>query len=168
MKILIAHPFSGTRKKTVELLQEKLRQQYRGADIVMWKADKPASREDIKKAEADLFVDFNLWGFEQGTLTGSIAYNLLDCKQIHILLDDRLPNERELEKQLSIAMFFYCTDALYCRRLSERYPELPYVKEAEDWKREETEEDAEHNAGVLCGIVKEVLQMCHMERQSGK
>ncbi len=159
MKILIAHSFLGTRKRTVELLKEKLQQQYRDADILVWSAEKPAAREDIRKAEADLFVDFNLWGFEQGTLAGSIAYNLLDCKQIHILLDDTLPNEKQLEKQLSIAMFFYCVDAQYCQYLSERYSEIPYLKEVKGWKRTEAADDAEHNAALLCGIVEDVLRI---------
>lgn len=159
MKILIAHSFLGIRKRTVELLKEKLQQRYRDADILMWSAEKPAAREDIRKTEADLFVDFNLWGFEQGTLAGSIAYNLLDCKQIHILLDDTLPNEKQLEKQLSIAMFFYCADAQYCQYLSERYPEIPYLKEVNDWKRTEAADGAEYNAGLLCGIVEEVLRI---------
>lgn len=162
MNILIAHAFSGIRKRTVELLQEKLQQQYQEASVSIWDAEKPATREDIRKAEADLFVDFNLLGFEQGTLAGSIAYNLLDCKQVHILLDDALPNEKQLEKQLSIALFFYCVDAQYCHYLLERYPELPYLKEAEGWKRTDGEDDAAHNAGLLCGIVEEVLRICHM------
>lgn len=161
LKIIMAHTFSGTRKKTVELLKERLQQQYEDADIMIVE-EKAATREDIKKAEADLFVDFNLSGFEQGTLTGGIAYNLLGCKQVHILLDAALPNEKQLEKQLSIAMFFYCVDAQYCRYLSERYPELPCLKEAEGWKRTETADAAEHNAGLLCSIVEEVLRICHM------
>lgn len=161
MKIIMTHAFSGMRKKTVELLKKKLQQQYKDADIVIVEG-KPSTREDIKKAEADLFVDFNLLGFEQGTLAGSIAYNLLACKQIHILLDDMLPNEKQLEKQLSIAMFFYCVDTQYCRYLSERYPELPYLKKAEGWEQAETADAAEHNAGLLCDIVEEVLRVCHM------
>lgn len=162
LKIIMTHAFSGTRKKTVELLKEKLLQQYEDAGIVIMEG-KPATREDIKKAEADLFVDFNLLGFEQGTLAGSIAYNLLDCKQVHILLDAALPNEKQLEKQLSIAMFFYCVDAQYCRYLSERYPEIPYLKEAEGWKQTDGANDVECNAGLLCGIVGEVLRICHMQ-----
>lgn len=146
----------------MELLKEKLQHQYLDVDILVWSAEKPAAREDIRKAEADLFVDFNLWGFEQGTLAGSIAYNLLDCKQIHILLDDTLPNEKQLEKQLSIAMFFYCVDAQYCQYLSERYPEIPYLKEVKGWKRTEAADAAENNAGLLCGIVEEVMRICHM------
>ncbi|MDE5679818.1 MAG: hypothetical protein K2I01_05235 [Lachnospiraceae bacterium] len=162
MKILIAHAFSGIRKRTVELLKEKLQRQYQGAEVFVWDAANPATLENIRKAEADLFVDFNLLGFEQGTLAGSIAYNLLDCKQIHILLDNALPNEKQLEKQLSIAMFFYCVDAQYGKYLSEQYPELPYLKEAEGWKRTDMADDAEHNASLLCGITKEVLRICHM------
>lgn len=161
LKIILAHAFSGTRKKTVELLKVKLLQQYKAADIIIMEG-KAAAREDIKKAEADLFVDFNLLGFDQGTLAGSIAYNLLDCKQVHILLDAALSNEKQLEKQLSIAMFFYCVGAQYYRYLSERYPELPYLKEAEGWEQTETADAAEHNAVLLCDIVEEVLRVCHM------
>lgn len=163
MKILIAHALEKTERTTVERLREKLQEKYRAADIEIWNAVKPPTREDIKKAEADMFVDFNLWGFEQGTLAGSLAYNLLACKQIHILLADKLPNEGQLEKQLSIAMFFFGADAQYCRYLSDRYPEISYLEEIEGWKQAETEADVEYNAGVLSGIVGNVLRICHMK-----
>lgn len=162
MKILIAHALEKIEKTTIERLREKLQERYKAADIEIWHAIKPPTREDIKKAEADVFVDFNLFGFEQGTLAGSIVYNLLDCKQVHILLDAGLPNEKQLEKQLSIAMFFFCVDAQYGQYLAERYPELPCLKEVKGFRRTGAAADAEQNAGLLCEAVEEVLQRCHL------
>lgn len=49
MKIIMTHVFSGMRKKTVELLKEKLQQQYKDADIVIVEG-KPSTREDIEKS----------------------------------------------------------------------------------------------------------------------
>jgi len=162
LKILIAHALEKIERTTVERLREKLQEKYKAADIEIWNAVKPPTREDIKKAEADMFVDFNLFGFEQGTLAGSIVYNLLDCKQVHILLDTGLPNEKQLEKQLSIAMFFFCVDAQYGQYLAERYPELPSLQEVEGFQKTDAAADVEHNAGLLCDVVGKVLQRCRL------
>ena len=40
----------------------------------------------VKKEAPDLLITTNLWGFEQCTLTDNLALNLLNCKQIHLLL----------------------------------------------------------------------------------
>lgn len=162
MKIIITHAFSGALKEMTEQMGEKLKRQYQDADVLLWEAAKPATREELRQAEADLLVSFNLRGFEYGTLAGGIAYNLLDCKQVHFLLADGLPNENCLEKQLSIAMFFFCADSRYCKYLAEKYPEMPYLEEIEGWRQQDTAEDIENNAALLCGIVEKVILLCHM------
>lgn len=92
----------------------------------------PKERRDIigeiRALRPDVLVTVDLPGFEQRTLTDNISYNLLDCKQLHLLLHENPGNESCLAGQLSIAMFFYCEgDALY-NRLAQRYPHLPYLK----------------------------------------
>lgn len=163
MKILIVQTSSGKLEKLIKLLKEKLLAHYGDVMVEVWDNEKAEiTLAEVKKAEADLFVDFNLAGFEQGTLAGGISYNLLNCKQIHILLHDQLANERYLTKQLSIAMFFYCVGAGYYQELSKKYPDIPYLKEIKGWGHEDTDAEIVRNAGILYDIVGEVAGICHL------
>lgn len=117
------------------------------------------SEEDI----CEVIMTVDLYQFDKTTLTGNIFYNLLPCKQIHIITKDNLPNEKYLEKQLSIAMFFYCTEIQHYQYLLEKYPDIPYLKLVEGWKEQNDAESAESNAQILSDIVEEVMQICHME-----
>ena len=165
---MIVQTSSGKLEKIVTLLKEKLHKenlQTLHGDVVVEIWDNTRTEitlADVKKSEADLFVNFNLSGFEKGTLTGGISYNLLNCKQIHILLDDKLPNERYLSKQLSIAMFFYCVGSEYYQSLADRYPDIPYLKEINGWNSDNTDTGIAQNAGILCDIVWEVAKICHI------
>lgn len=175
MKIVITQPSSRQMQQAISLMKERLETNHQNASqndpfhtssnftVEIWDSNKPQiTCADIKKSEADLFVCFDLAGFEQSTLTDGIAYNLLDCKQIHILLEKELTNEKYLAKQLSISMFFYCADAEYFRYLQEKYPDIPYLKAIEGWKRdgEEGKINAEICGQVLFDIVWEVIRLC--------
>lgn len=165
VKILILHSFSGKSGKITEQMKDTLQAQRPDTVVEVWdNTESKLTYADLKKAEADLFVNFNLTGFEQSTLTDGIAYNLLNCKQIHILLDKNLPNEKYLAKQLSISMFFYCIGAEYCRYLWKKYPDLPYLKEIGGLQVQagEMQDSILENADALCGVVREVLEICHM------
>lgn len=163
MKILIVKTLSGKPGKMLELLQDKLQLLYGDMSVEVWdNGKKEITLADVKQSEADLFVNFNLSGFEQDTLTGGIAYNLLNCKQIQILFDAKLPNEKYLSKQLSIAMFFYCVGSDYRRYLLNRYPDIPYLKEIEGWNHGNTDTDIAENADILCGIIQEIVRICHI------
>lgn len=118
--------------------------------------------QGMRESKPDIVFTFNLSGFNQTTLTDNISYNLLPCKQIHIITKDNLPNEKYLEKQLSISMFFYCTDSKYYHYLLEEYPDIPYLKEVKGWKSSDDEKSAETNANILSEIIEEVMQICHM------
>lgn len=59
----------------------------------------------IKDDEPDLLVTYNLAGFELCTLTDSLSYNLLDCRQIHFVDRNDCPNNKYLEKERSINLF---------------------------------------------------------------
>lgn len=167
MKILITQPADGQMQKAIRLLKEKMEKSAQnitlGITVEIWDSARcQITCADIKKSEADLFINFNLSGFGQSTLTDGIAYNLLNCKQIHILLKDKLPEEKYLAKRLSISMFFYCTDAEYCRYLQEKYPDIPYLKLIEEWKNDGEGNSIENHAESLSGIVREVIQLCGM------
>lgn len=86
----------------------------------------------IQNAGADLLVTVNLAGFDTNTFTDSVSYNLLSCKQIHILWDKHLSNEKVLRHPLSIAMFFVCVGMDYQEYLLEKYPDIPWLKGVED------------------------------------
>lgn len=106
-----------------------------------------------KVLDADLLITFNLAGFEHSTLTNGISYNLLKGKQIHFLMNRELINEKYLEKQLSISMFFFCLDDLYCRYLQEKYPDIPFLQSLE----------LSVGADSLCAAVFMVIDMCKLE-----
>ena len=115
---------------------------------------------EIKALQPEILITADLPGFEQCTLTDNISYNLLDCKQLHLLFHDKLPNERYLKKQLSIAMFFYCAGNDYYGHLRRQYPELPYLKELPDWQSGTDEEAVGKNAETLYMALREVLREC--------
>lgn len=82
MKIMIAQTEKGQEKLLGEL-REKLSESCPEAvvEIVRDDARRQASYEDIRRADPDLFINFDLAGFEQTTLTGGVVYNLLNAKQ---------------------------------------------------------------------------------------
>ena len=43
---------------------------------------------EIKALQPEILITADLPGFEQCTLTDNISYNLLDCKQLHLLFHD--------------------------------------------------------------------------------
>lgn len=147
-------------EKIIEQVKKNLEIRHSGWYVEAW--DNAAHRltnAEVVKAQPDLFVNFDLAGFEQSTLTDGIAYNLLNCKQIHILLNQRLPNEKCLHKPLSIAMFFYCAGREYYKYLLKQYPELPFLQEISGWKEEDTEAAVMENAEVLCTMILETTKL---------
>jgi hypothetical protein len=116
----------------------------------------------LKELSPDLLMTTDLTGFEQSTLTDNISYNLLDCKQIHLLLHDKLPNEHLLEKQLSIAMFFYCTHNEYYEYLVRTYNNLPYIRKITGWNEAKGDADCADNADVISSIINDVRTKCKL------
>ncbi len=106
-------------------------------DVMVWN---PVQHRDligdIKKASPDYLVTLDLLGFERMTLTDQIAYNLLGCRQIHILLSDAPQNEKYLARPLSIAMFFFCKPEAYDTWIR-KHPDLPSLQKLpEDFSME--------------------------------
>lgn len=118
---------------------------------------------EIKSQDPQLLITVDLPGFEQCTLTDNVAYNLLKCKQLHLLLHDNLSNEPYLAKPLNISMFFYCVSEACRERLARRYPDLPYLKVLEGWQSGDESLVREHNARVLYAIYEEVLKESMLE-----
>lgn len=151
MKIAMAGVGTDSVKDVAIKVKEKLESQYR--DIVVELME--VLPVGLKLEAEDLLVTFDLSGFERQTLTGSISYNLLNCRQIHILLNDKLPCEKRLAMPLSISMFFFCKGHDYYKYLSDAYPDIPYLQVIDDWSDE-------NSAAILMQIVEHVGRMCHL------
>lgn len=163
MKILFIRKNSQDLDAIFRKAEEKLKSLYKTLELIVWNCtDVKPMKADIARAEPDLLLTLDLSGFEQSTLTGGLAYNLLNCKQIHLLLRDNLPEESCLSKQLSIAMFFYCAGTEYYKRLWDTYPDIPYLKQLKNWNLENTPTAVNKNAGILCNVILEVAQICRI------
>ena len=164
MKIAIAVEEQSAFGASWELLETRLRESIKGETKLLFMKQnvrKPFINE-LKGFAPDVLVTTDLAGFEQCTLTDNISYNLLSCKQIHLLLHENLPYEKYLEKQLSIAMFFYCVGDAYYDALKNKYPNLPYLKKIQGWQIGEDEHAMEKNAEILSAILQEVSVECGM------
>lgn len=64
-------------------------------------------RSLIGSCNPDLLVSYNLAGFELGTLADSLLYNLIDCRQFHIIKKNKLPNEKYLNILRSLNLFLF-------------------------------------------------------------
>lgn len=127
-------------------------------------ASLPLSRDingSIKAAGADLLVTLNLAGFDRVTLTDHIAYNLLDCKQVHIIQQREPETEDYLKKPLSIAMFLGIADAELYKHLQCINTGIPWMKYMEGWQ-ENMPVYNRNNAGEIAKIIEAVLQECKM------
>lgn len=63
------------------------------------------SIHSMEEQDTFFLVTCDLTGFEMGTETGSLYYNLLHCKMLHFLFG-RHENQKHLTNKLSMAMFF--------------------------------------------------------------
>ncbi len=118
---------------------------------------------EIKSRDPDLLITVDLPGFEQCTLTDNVAYNLLRCKQFHLLLHEGLPNEPYLAKPLNISMFFYCVSDACRDRLTRQYPDLPYLGILEGWQSEEGQSAQDGNARALYTAYGEFIRESMLE-----
>lgn len=94
--------------------------------------ERTAAKEHImgalKELSPDLLITEDLEGFEMTTLTDSLAYNLIHCRQIHLITRHDLPEMQYLAKQLSLVMHFYVTDPLLKEEVLERNGDVPFLE----------------------------------------
>ena len=115
----------------------------------------------IKEINPEILLTINLAGFDRTTLTDNIAYNLLDCKQLHVICDENLRNEKELEKLLSIAMFFACSKKEMREVLKIKYPHIPWITDMEGWSCSEGL-CAEKNVAEIARVIEVVIKECRL------
>ena len=83
----------------------------------------------LAQDDFDLVITFDMAGFEKGTETGSLFYNLLSCKSIHILYGEKQAYSRYLSNKLSLAMLFFVLGKEdVSERMKEKYPQIYYIK----------------------------------------
>lgn len=116
---------------------------------------------NIKEKNPELLLTVNLAGFDRVTLTDNIAYNLLNCKQVHVISGGILQNEKTLEKALSIAMFFCCSEREQCEELKERYPHIPWMACMEEWSPAE-EFCSDKNVAEIAKVLETVIKECRL------
>lgn len=149
MNIIITGIEADFLRKTINCTKEKLESKHNEISVNL--LDKLP--QGLRLEVGDLLVTFNLSGFEQQTIAGGIAYNLFNCKQIHILLDNNLPCEDKLAMPLSISMFFFCRGQDYYEYLQKTYPEIPFLQKIDEW-------DDEGNA--LEDAIVSVARFCYL------
>ncbi len=85
--------------------------QYTDCDICFINTSTHLERVQLKSSidsyKPDLLVSYNLAGFELSTLTDSLLYNLIDCRQFHIINRKDLPNQQFLHILRSINLFIF-------------------------------------------------------------
>lgn len=162
MKIVIIAEEKSVFGKYKEIFQKKIEQSLDCKVVYLFPAGKSSGTliSDINAIAPDILISVDLLGFEQGTLTGNISYNLLHCKQIHLILQNETENEKYLSKVLSIAMFFFCAGDARFKYIRQTYPHLPYLKKLEYWESAVTPQCAEADAQILCSVVEEVCREC--------
>lgn len=61
----------------------------------------------LQELKPDLLITYDLAGFELTTLTDGLSYNLLDCRQFHILSQGRDMLRQYRDKVFSLNMLFF-------------------------------------------------------------
>lgn len=138
------------------------RPEYKGEYMVLNPDRHKDLIREIRISNPDILITTDLLGFDRSTLTDNVAYNLLNCKQIHLLLHEHLPNERYLTNPLSIAMFFYCIEPHFAY-YQNTYSNLPFLKRIPIRQGDE-EYDILKDPVMMQKILKEVETACGMLR----
>lgn len=164
MKVVIVAKEQSIFEKYSELFKEEIEQSLECQVTYLFQNGRGRGKMigAIQNASPDILLTVDLEGFEQCTLTDNISYNLLNCKQIHLLLHEGLENEKYLSRQLSIAMFFFCAGDAYFSYLESTYSQLPYLKEIAGWKPAMDKDSAKADAKALCSVLKEVRKECRL------
>ena len=108
----------------------------------------------FKTEEYALLVSFDLAGFQLKTLTSNVWYNLLPCKQIHIITKINSCLETYLDNPLSISMFFFCISDQQKNSLITKYENIPWIRVLPFWQ--------ESPEKSLAQALNTVIDECHL------
>lgn len=157
MKILVVRSVNGIDDNRFSAFLAYLKQE--NISVVIWQEKRGITNKEVNEMGIDLVITFDLCGFNHSTLTDGIAYNLLDCKQIHFLKNRNLSNEMYLSKPLSISMFFFCFDFEYYNYLIKKCPDIPFL---EVINMVAEEDELESYAKSLYAVIEKVADACGM------
>lgn len=141
---------------------EVLRKKLNALEITkfeIYDPDKAYSKNDYEAIK--ILITFDLDGFEKRTLLDMPYFNLLNCKQIHILQHPNADKEKYLTDPLSISMFFLCTDREYGEYLKSRYPYLPYLKIMQNIEKADSK-CSENYSEILAAEIKRIIEENHL------
>ncbi len=133
MKIVLV----GHKGGALDKAQNRIKEVFPGEELTfLFRSGEEHIFREVQAAQPDLLITEDLEGFEMSTLTDAVTYNLLHCRQLHLLLrdpaslpayaDGRRPADL-LSRQLSLVMFFYVRGAAVLKRLKEQAPDLSYA-----------------------------------------
>ena len=89
---------------------------------------RPFLSTDIKNEKPDILLTYDLAGFELTTLTDGLSYNLIDCRQLHVIKNEIPVNKNMLNKIMSINMFFFTNNEELRDRYMAEYATIPYIE----------------------------------------
>ncbi len=133
MKVLLIGSTAGRLHKNTKEVTEAL-ESHGHACTAIYRSPGDARNimKEIREFAPDLMITEDLEGFEMCTLTDAVSYNLIHCRQLHLLLSEELSNERYLAKQLSLLMTFVCPDPARVAALKDKYPDIPEITTVEN------------------------------------
>lgn len=159
MKVAIAGPKKYINESFTDGIRERLKEY--GDFILDIYYDRVNVSKDLQ--DYNLIITLDLIGFEQSTLTDGLSYNLLGSKLIHILLHRDLENEKYLNKQQSISMFFFCVGEQYFQYLKETYSNIPYLRKIEGVNADDRSGDiCKGNISCITPLISEVIRECRL------
>lgn len=133
MKVLLIGSTAGKLHKNTKEITEALESHgHKCAGIYRAPGDVRNIMKEIREYAPDLMITEDLEGFEMCTLTDAVSYNLIHCRQLHLLLSEDLTNERYLAKQLSLLMTFVCPNPDRAAALKDKYPDIPEITTVEN------------------------------------
>ena len=123
-------------------------------ELSFYNAD-TTTQVQLNTDEFQVLITFDLAGFQLKTLTNNIWFNLLPCRQIHIITTYKNELMTYLSNPLSISMFFFCITEEQKNTLSAGYENIPWLRVLNSWQ--------ENPAKALSDALTTVISECGLK-----
>lgn len=136
-----------------ELIKHSINKLIEDVELTFDNAD-TTTQARFNADEFQLLITFDLAGFQLKTLTNNIWYNLLPCKQMHIITTCKNELMDYLNSPLSISMFFFCVTEEQKNTLNTKFENIPWLRVLNSWQENPTKALSDALATVIleCGI----------------
>ena len=141
----------GSTKSQQKLLTSSIHSLPNEIELSFYNAD-TTTQAQLNADEYQVLITFDLAGFQLKTLTNNIWYNLLPCRQIHIITTCKNELMTYLNNPLSISMFFFCVTEGQKNTLSTGYENIPWLRVLNSWQ--------ENPAKALSDVLTTVISEC--------